>query len=286
MDEKDFELLKVLNETKNITHAANKLYLSQSSLSKRILAIEKELGISLMLRSQKGIHFTPEGEEVLFRTMEASAHLKQMRDSLLAKRDVVCGTLNAGISINFARYTLPDLLAEYRKCFPHVHTNITTNHSRNLYLQMVEGSVDVAILRGEYDWYGEKILLSQEKICAICTHEDQQVNFLDLPFIGHKTDSDFEKVLSRWLRENNYKSALNNVYVDNITTCVEMVQRGIGWAIVPEICLKNFEGYRKPLFFEDGEPLVRSTYIYYSKNAQALPQVREFIRLAIRSNEE
>ena len=36
MDEKDYELLHALDETRNITHAADKLYMTQSALSKRI----------------------------------------------------------------------------------------------------------------------------------------------------------------------------------------------------------------------------------------------------------
>ena len=43
MDEKDFELLEVLDETRNITHAADKLYMTQSALSKRIKSMEQEL---------------------------------------------------------------------------------------------------------------------------------------------------------------------------------------------------------------------------------------------------
>ena len=31
MDEKDFELLRILGETRNITHAADKLYMTQSA---------------------------------------------------------------------------------------------------------------------------------------------------------------------------------------------------------------------------------------------------------------
>ena len=38
MDEKDYELLHALDETRNITHAADKLYMTQSALSKRIKA--------------------------------------------------------------------------------------------------------------------------------------------------------------------------------------------------------------------------------------------------------
>ena len=47
MDEKDYELLHALDETRNITHAADKLYMTQSALSKRIKALEQELGCLL-----------------------------------------------------------------------------------------------------------------------------------------------------------------------------------------------------------------------------------------------
>ena len=50
MDEKDYELLHALDETRNITHAADKLYMTQSALSKRIKALEQELGVEIVLR--------------------------------------------------------------------------------------------------------------------------------------------------------------------------------------------------------------------------------------------
>ena len=55
MDEKDYELLHALDETRNITHAADKLYMTQSALSKRIKALEQELGVEIVLRSRQGI---------------------------------------------------------------------------------------------------------------------------------------------------------------------------------------------------------------------------------------
>lgn len=52
MDDRDYELILLLNKTKNITHASEELYISQSTLSKRIQAIEKELGVQLLIRSR------------------------------------------------------------------------------------------------------------------------------------------------------------------------------------------------------------------------------------------
>ena len=86
MDERDFELLKVLKETGNITHAADRLYITQSSLSKRINAIEKELNTCILLRSRQGVHFTPEGEIVLKRVSEAACLLDIMRTELESQK--------------------------------------------------------------------------------------------------------------------------------------------------------------------------------------------------------
>jgi DNA-binding transcriptional LysR family regulator len=287
MDERDFKLLTILNKTRNITQAADILYISQSSLSKRIRVIEQELGVSLMLRSRQGIHFTAVGEAVLKHTSEAAKQLALMRKSIEASRNYICGTLNAGVSINYALYRLPDFLVSYREKYPHVNTCITTDQSRNLYLQLQNNVIDVAILRGEYtDWKGEKDLLSREKICVICNQQNENKSLSEIPYIGRKTDADFERELAQWMYENNIRTEEHGIYVDNITTCVEMVRRGLGWGIVPEICLKDFSGCVRHLFFANGEPLIRSTYIMYSSQILALPQAKAFIDLIKNPQEE
>lgn len=57
-----------------------------------------------------------------------------------------------------------------------------------------------------------------------------------------------------------------------------MVKAGLGWSIVPEICLSYFDGIAEPLFFADGTPLTRSTYLLYRRREAELPQVRAFIQ--------
>ena len=92
MDEKDFVLLRVLDETRNITRAADQLYITQSALSKRIKVIERELGVSILLRSRQGIRFTPAGEAVLTQTTAAARELDELRRTLLEMGDEVSGT--------------------------------------------------------------------------------------------------------------------------------------------------------------------------------------------------
>ena len=57
--------LVTVAECKNITVAAEKLFISQPSLSAAIHNLEKEMGVTAFVRSNKGVSVTREGEELL-----------------------------------------------------------------------------------------------------------------------------------------------------------------------------------------------------------------------------
>ncbi|MGN0708443.1 MAG: LysR family transcriptional regulator [Faecalibacterium sp.] len=102
MDEKDFELLRTLGETKNITRAAEKLFTTQSALSKRVKSLEEEFGVEILMRSRQGIRFTPAGEAMLAHADAAARQMEQLRRDLCSLDGIVGGSLVAGISINYA----------------------------------------------------------------------------------------------------------------------------------------------------------------------------------------
>ena len=54
MDEKDLQIFLTLADTGNLTRTAEKLYLAQPTLSKRLQNMESELGATLFLRSKQG----------------------------------------------------------------------------------------------------------------------------------------------------------------------------------------------------------------------------------------
>ena len=283
MDEKDYELLHALDETRNITHAADKLYMTQSALSKRIKALEQELGVEIVLRSRQGIRFTPAGEQVLLHSAAAAREMEKMRRQLASIQGEACGTLRAGISVNFSYYRLPEVLTEYHKAYPKVRLDIATGHSRNIYQQMLDSSLDVAVLRGEYPWDGTQFLLSQESICLINSREYKDVPLSDYLYIDHRSDSALASLMARWRFENGVSGDTGSFVVDNITACLEMVKRGLGWALMPEIALDDFDGCVYPCTFENGEPFVRRTYIFCQRDAAELPQVQLFMN-ALKKN--
>ena len=62
---KQLQYIVTVADTGNITDASKKLFIAQPSLTSAIHEIEKEYGITIFLRSNKGIEVTPEGDEFL-----------------------------------------------------------------------------------------------------------------------------------------------------------------------------------------------------------------------------
>ena len=80
MDEKDLQIFLTLADTGNLTRTAEKLYLAQPTLSKRLQNMESELGATLFLRSKQGVTLTPAGEEaqkVIQRTVQDFSTLRE-----------------------------------------------------------------------------------------------------------------------------------------------------------------------------------------------------------------
>ncbi len=227
MNEKDYLILKVLGETKNITHASEILFMTQSALSKRIRMIEEEFGKTLMIRSHQGVTFTPAGEKVLEFCQRATREIEEMKQSLELSEGEICGTLNAGYSISYGTYRLAKQIVDYHTAYPKVSLKVSSDQSGQLYEQMLEGSLDIAIIRGEYPWDGVKYKISEENVYLVCSKENKDRPLSEYMYISRKTDAYLTSQMQRWMREANLTSHTSNILVDNITTCRELVQTGI-----------------------------------------------------------
>lgn len=278
MDELDIQILLSLAETGSLTKTAASLFLAQPTLTKRLQNMEQELGTSLFLRSKNGIRLTPMGEHTIETMRQISGQLSELRMFIQQNQEYVGGSLTVASSLDYSRYCLPNVLEQYIHEFPKVNLKVTTAHSSTNYQQLVEGRCHAAVVRGEYNWDGERVKLSTEPICLIRSWDNADKPLNSLRYISRYTDDNHMTLQTRWLIEHNLnpESTLN---VDTLSTVVRMTQKGIGWSIVPGICLDTFTGIREPLYFEDGTPLVRNTYLLYRKRDYALPQLREFVRV-------
>ena len=102
MPEQDIELFIALTESKSITGAANRLFTTQSALTKRLQKLEEELGCNLFLRSRRGVTPTPAAESILTELLSIRDSLQKVRSQASSFGGQIAGTMEFGVSVNYA----------------------------------------------------------------------------------------------------------------------------------------------------------------------------------------
>lgn len=123
-------ILRAVATEKNLTEAANLLYLSQPSVSKQIKILEKNLEISLIDREKNKISLTENGK-VFFQYAERILSLceescRSMNDLKNGER----GHLRIGASQTIGIYLLPRVLSLAAKNYPQIHFKVQVNSTR------------------------------------------------------------------------------------------------------------------------------------------------------------
>ncbi|MHA2789152.1 hydrogen peroxide-inducible genes activator [Corynebacterium sp. S7] len=133
-------------ENKHFGTAANKLSISQPSLSQALVALETGLDVQLIERSTRKVIVTPIGEELLpyaKATLEAAdAFLARSRGA----HGLLTGPLTLGIIPTLAPYILPQLLQKLQDGYPDLEPKIVEEQTRHLLNQLRDGQIDVAIM--------------------------------------------------------------------------------------------------------------------------------------------
>ncbi|MGO1058512.1 LysR family transcriptional regulator [Planococcus sp. FY231025] len=278
MDEKDWEAMQVLYEEKNISRASERLYISQPALTYRLKNLEKEVGTKLFFKTKKGIELTSEGIYLAQYAEEMVTKLQNTKDYLQNMQQEIRGTIRLGVSSNFAQYKLPPLLKEFLTAHPNVQFSVNTGWSADIMGLLNSSGVHLGILRGDYNWTGAKTLLQTEQLFLISKKEVDLKQVPELPFINYKTDSSLKDIISSWWHNRYTEPPMITMETDRQETCKEMVKNDLGIAILPEICLRpSDELYKYPLFYENGEPVTRDTWLMYNQEFLKLSTVQKFI---------
>ncbi|CAJ1002220.1 LysR-substrate domain-containing protein [Brevibacillus aydinogluensis] len=139
-------------------------------------------------------------------------------------------------------------------------------------------SVQVGILRGNYEWYGIKTLLHRERLFLISKDEVDLDNLPQLPFINYKTDSSLKNLINGWWHDRFSDPPMVTMENDRQETCKEMVKHGLGVSILPEICLQPSDNlHTYGLSYKNGEPVLRDTWLMYNPDVLRLSTVKHFV---------
>lgn len=94
MNIKHLNYVVTIAQERNITKAAEKLFISQSSLSYALSSIEKEVGQPLFYRQKNGVIITQAGEKYV----EAAQKILHIQDELMKELKILQSTPISGIA--------------------------------------------------------------------------------------------------------------------------------------------------------------------------------------------
>nr|WP_255639727.1 LysR family transcriptional regulator [Aquibacillus saliphilus] len=269
-------MIKVLHEEKRITKTAERLYISQPAITHRIKQIEKDYNIKIVVRGKKGIQFTPEGEYLVNYSTRMLEELKKMKEYFLKLDGHVQGTLRLGVSSNFARYNLSRLLKEFHDQYPDVSFNLRTGWSNEVMALLQNDEIHMGIIKGNYKWPDEKLLISQEPICIVSKNPINMKELPKLERINYKTNNDLKSSIDYWWESYYAVPPLISMEVDSTETCKELVKNGLGYAILPSSALTEENSLLSMPISIDGEVVIRNTWLMYRSSSIELPVVRTF----------
>ncbi|SOC41416.1 LysR family transcriptional regulator [Ureibacillus acetophenoni] len=278
MDEKDWRILQMVYEERNITKAAEQLYISQPSLTYRIQQLEQELGVKILSRRKRGVDFTVEGEYLVQYAISMLHRLNELKDYLANLNGKIKGTLRLGVSQTYARYKLPVILSEFLSEYPEVDIKLKSGFSYEVIQMINKEETNIGIVRDTYDWKGPKILLDKEKIYIVSKEEIELSDLPNLRRIHYNTDLSLKNVIDTWWKGTFEAPPKITMEVDLIDTCREMVENGLGYAFLPEICLKGYEHLKKYELTLEGQQLVRNTWLIFNEHSLDLSVVKAFIK--------
>jgi DNA-binding transcriptional LysR family regulator len=283
VDYRDWEILKVLYSQKNITKAARLLFITQPALTNRLKHMQEELGVKIVTRESRGVHFTPQGEylvhcadDILAQYNNIKEHVRNMNNNI---GNEVVGTLKLGVSNFFANYELAHILKLFKQQYPYVEFKLTTGWSKDVTQLIHNKDVHIAFVRGDYSYRGlKKHLLFEETISIASREEIDPADLPNLPRINYSGDYLLKSLIDNWWAENYTQPPSISIEVDQVDTCKEMVINGLGYGILASRMLKDIkELYKIDLTDQKGNPILRRTWMYYHKESLEWNVVKVFV---------
>ncbi|MEM1077484.1 MAG: hydrogen peroxide-inducible genes activator [Pseudomonadota bacterium] len=142
---KQLQFLLAIDETAHFRRAAERVGVTQPSLSAQIQNLELALGVALVERGRGGVRLTQVGREVVTRARGILDDVQSLVDFASAARDGVVGTIRLGAKATLGPYLLPHVVGALHARHPDLRIYIREDAPRVLEQDLARGEHDVIL---------------------------------------------------------------------------------------------------------------------------------------------
>lgn len=145
MDIKQLKYFVEIVQHKSMTEAANQLYMSQSTLSKAIRDLEKELNTSLFTRQNRRLLLTDEGKLLYDKSLELIRIYNQLPDELHQKDGNETGHIRFGLSTIADANKFMNTFQAYHDRYPKITYQLTQGGGKSIEQKILSDQLDLGI---------------------------------------------------------------------------------------------------------------------------------------------
>ncbi|HEX4842521.1 MAG TPA: hydrogen peroxide-inducible genes activator [Limnobacter sp.] len=246
---KQLSYLVAVAETLNFTKAAEQCFVTQSTLSGGVSELERLLGVRLVERDRQRVALTEVGAEVVRRAQDILSASHDLISLAQQAADPASGVLKLGVIPTIAPFLLTHILKTCRKHFPNLQVTVRENQTLVLLAEVESGDLDAAVLALPVDLGKlQSTLLFEETLCLIAPKDDplagqtgQKLADLDASnrlVLLEKGHCLREHSLLACGTQPDKSGEGGSVEATNLSTMVQLVDSGIGCALVPDMAVK------------------------------------------------
>ena len=280
MDIRQLRYFVKVVELKNITAAADALFIAQPSLSQHMANLENELGVTLLDRSVHGSKATAVGE-LLYR--HAKTILRQIEDAQAAIRsesDAPTGRVAIGFPTSTSRMVAAPLLERLGQSYPGIQLELVEASSGELAAQVASDQLAIAItMNARTDARVRIEPILEEELFVVVAPAGRLPRKLEveamaaLPLLLPTHPNSVRVITERLLSERHL-----DFHLVAETSAVEIlilaVERGMGATVLPSAAFSLAQQHGRVVGLPlAGRPLVRELSLSLSVSASRSPAV-------------
>jgi DNA-binding transcriptional LysR family regulator len=229
----------VVAEEGNVTRAAERLFMTPSSVSAHIKALEDELNITLFARKPQGMEITEHGNILRARAESILRGAQDMVDLSKKLQTSLTGKVRVGLNAGIKFLQVAGLITKMRQSCPNVDLTFEASSTGRILREIRERSLDAGYVFGDVTdklIFAQRLYRAELVVAAPMVWQSQIAKsgwkeMALLPWISPTTYCPFQVIVDKTFKSKRlaYQQAITS---DDDTTKLELVSAGFGLALL------------------------------------------------------
>ena len=243
------DLFLCASKYKSLVKAAKEKHLVVSAVSKRILDLEKSVGVNLFYRKKTGVELTAAGLEMQKHCTKIFNSINIMDESIKEYSLVSSGIVRVTANLSSITQFLPEDLATFSKKFPKIKINLKEKTSSEIISSVKESLSDIGIFSEHVenterlriiDYKNDTLVLVVPEYHPLVSKLTVKIkDFIKFEMVGLEKGSSLQAMIDKQVQKQNLKikKKLETVSFEGIRG---MVEAGLGISVLPTGAIKPY----------------------------------------------